>query len=74
MFKKLAIFDYSGTLSLDAVRFAEDENLTEELEQKRPRRPGDSGPGDVLERDSQSDLGRGEHHAHRLQGGHVPEN
>jgi len=33
MFKKLAIFDYSGTLSLNAVRFAEDENLTEELEQ-----------------------------------------
>jgi len=31
MFEKLVIFDYSGTLSLDAVRFAEDDNLTEEL-------------------------------------------
>ena len=32
MFEKLVIFDYSGTLSLDAVRFAEDDNLTKELE------------------------------------------
>jgi len=32
MFEKLVIFDYSGTLSLDAVRFAEDGNLREELE------------------------------------------
>lgn len=31
MFEKLVIFDYSGTLSLDAVRFAEDDNLTGEL-------------------------------------------
>jgi len=31
MFEKLVIFDYSGTLSLDAVRFGEDDNLTEEL-------------------------------------------
>ncbi|MDD5723846.1 MAG: hypothetical protein PHY29_08945 [Syntrophales bacterium] len=29
---KLVIFDYSGTLSLDAVRFAEDHNLVGELE------------------------------------------
>ncbi|MBW2557670.1 MAG: hypothetical protein JRD69_02330 [Deltaproteobacteria bacterium] len=33
MFEKLVIFDYSGTLSLDAVRFAEGDNLTGELEQ-----------------------------------------
>jgi len=32
MIEKLVIFDYSGTLSPDAVRFAEDDNLTEELE------------------------------------------
>lgn len=32
MFEKLVIFDYSGTLSLDAVRFGEDDNLTGELE------------------------------------------
>jgi len=32
MFEKLVIFDYSGTLSPDAVRFAKDDNLTEELE------------------------------------------
>lgn len=32
MFEKLVIFDYSGTLSPDAVRFAEDDNLTGELE------------------------------------------
>ena len=32
MFEKLVIFDYSGTLSLDAVRFSEDDNLTRELE------------------------------------------
>ncbi|MEA1971165.1 MAG: hypothetical protein U9N37_06070 [Thermodesulfobacteriota bacterium] len=31
MFEKLVIFDYSGTLSLDAVRFGEDDNLTGEL-------------------------------------------
>ncbi|MCD6486546.1 MAG: hypothetical protein J7K35_04365 [Syntrophobacterales bacterium] len=32
MFEKLVIFDYSGTLSPDAVRFAEDDNLSEELD------------------------------------------
>ncbi|MDO9516293.1 MAG: hypothetical protein Q7J01_09370, partial [Syntrophales bacterium] len=32
MIEKLVIFDYSGTLSPDAVRFAEDDTLTEELE------------------------------------------
>ncbi len=32
MFEKLVIFDYSGTLSLDAVRFGEDNNLTGELD------------------------------------------
>jgi len=31
MFEKLVIFDYSGTLSLNTVRFGEDDNLTEEL-------------------------------------------
>ncbi|MBA7565719.1 hypothetical protein ES708_07404 [subsurface metagenome] len=31
MIEKLVIFDYSGTLSPDAVRFAEDDNLAEEL-------------------------------------------
>ncbi len=31
MFEKLVIFDYSGTLGLDAVRFGEDDNLTGEL-------------------------------------------
>jgi len=33
MLEKLVIFDYSGTLSLDAVSFGEDDNLTGELEQ-----------------------------------------
>ena len=32
MLEKLVIFDYSGTLSLDAVSFGEDDNLTGELE------------------------------------------
>jgi len=33
MIEKLVIFDWSGTLSPDAVTFAEDDNLTVELEQ-----------------------------------------
>jgi len=32
IFKKLVIFDYSGTLSTSSVRFAEDDNLAGELE------------------------------------------
>ncbi len=33
MIEKLVIFDYSGTLSPEAVRFADDDNLTKALEQ-----------------------------------------
>ncbi|MBW2562042.1 MAG: hypothetical protein JRE40_14485 [Deltaproteobacteria bacterium] len=44
MFEKLVIFDYSGTLSLDAVRFGEDDNLTGELERSGLAALGIAGP------------------------------
>ncbi|MBW2595177.1 MAG: hypothetical protein JRC93_04250 [Deltaproteobacteria bacterium] len=45
MFEKLVIFDYSGTLSPDAVRFGEDDNLTGELERSGLAALGIADPG-----------------------------